>query len=51
MTKHPKVVMIACISPGSTSSDHTLNTLRYTSRLKSEAQAKAGKIVAEMIKR
>jgi hypothetical protein len=26
--------MIACISPGSSSADHTLNTLRYASRLK-----------------
>lgn len=24
-----KIVMIACISPGSSSADHTINTLRY----------------------
>ncbi len=24
-----KIVMIACISPGSSSADHSLNTLRY----------------------
>lgn len=30
-----KIVMIACISPGSASADHTLNTLRYAQRLKS----------------
>jgi kinesin family protein 2/24 len=30
-----KIVMIACINPGSTSADHTLNTLRYAIRLKS----------------
>jgi kinesin family member 2/24 len=24
-----KIVMIACINPGSSSSDHSLNTLRY----------------------
>ena len=24
-----KIVMIACINPGSSSADHTLNTLRY----------------------
>jgi kinesin family protein 2/24 len=30
-----KIVMIACISPGSACSDHTLNTLRYAQRLKS----------------
>lgn len=24
-----KIVMIACVSPGSSSADHTLNTLRY----------------------
>ena len=29
-----KVVMIACISPGSSSTDHSLNTLRYADRLK-----------------
>ena len=29
-----KVVMIACVSPGSSSSDHTINTLRYADRLK-----------------
>jgi kinesin family protein 2/24 len=26
--------MIACISPGFSSADHTLNTLRYAQRLK-----------------
>ena len=31
-----KVVMIACVCPGSTSADHTLNTLRYADRLKSK---------------
>lgn len=29
-----KIVMIACINPGSSSADHTLNTLRYADRLK-----------------
>jgi len=29
-----KVVMIACISPGSSSADHSLNTIRYADRLK-----------------
>lgn len=29
-----KIVMIACICPGSNSSDHTINTLRYADRLK-----------------
>lgn len=28
--------MIACINPGSSSSDHTVNTLRYAQRLKSD---------------
>ena len=32
-----KIVMIACINPGSTSADHTLNTLRYAQRLKSNS--------------
>ena len=26
--------MIACVSPGSSSADHTINTLRYADRLK-----------------
>jgi kinesin family protein 2/24 len=29
-----KIVMLACVCPGSTSADHTLNTLRYAERLK-----------------
>jgi len=29
-----KIIMLTCICPGSTSSDHTLNTLRYAERLK-----------------
>lgn len=32
-----KIVMIACINPGSSSADHTINTLRYASRLKSDS--------------
>jgi hypothetical protein len=28
------IVMIACLNPGSSSADHTLNTLRYAQRLK-----------------
>ena len=30
------IVMIACICPGSVSSDHSLNTLRYADRLKNK---------------
>jgi kinesin family protein 2/24 len=29
-----KIVMLACVCPGSSSADHTLNTLRYAERLK-----------------
>lgn len=29
-----KIIMLACVCPGSSSSDHTLNTLRYAERLK-----------------
>lgn len=29
-----KVIMIACTSPGSSSANHSLNTLRYADRLK-----------------
>lgn len=28
-----RIVMVACVSPGSSSADHTINTLRYCSRL------------------
>lgn len=31
-----KIVMIACVSPGSSSADHSLNTLRYAERLKDQ---------------
>ncbi len=29
-----RIVMIACVSPGQSSADHTINTLRYAERLK-----------------
>ena len=32
--KQIRIVMIACVSPGKNSADHTLNTLRYAERLK-----------------
>jgi len=32
-----KIVMIACINPGSSSADHTINTLRYAQRLKNDS--------------
>jgi len=35
-----RIVMIACVSPGNTSSDHTINTLRYAIRLKSNTVCK-----------
>jgi kinesin family protein 2/24 len=31
-----RLIMIACVCPGNSSSDHTLNTLRYADRLKSK---------------
>jgi len=36
-----KIVMIACINPGSGSSDHTINTMRYAERLKVDKGAGA----------
>jgi kinesin family member 2/24 len=33
-SKSSKIVMIACLNPGSSSSDHTINTMRYAERLK-----------------
>lgn len=35
-----RVVMIACVSPGKSSADHTLNTLRYAERLKERPGSK-----------
>ena len=35
-----KIVMIACINPGSQSADHTINTLRYAERLKVDKGSK-----------
>ena len=35
-----KIVMIACVCPGSKSADHSLNTLRYADRLKIREQSK-----------
>ena len=32
--------MIACVSPGSQHTDHTVNTLRYAIRLKSDKRVK-----------
>jgi len=29
-----KIIMLACVCPGISSSEHTLNTLRYAERLK-----------------
>jgi len=29
-----KIIMIACVGPGITSANHTINTLRYSDRLK-----------------
>lgn len=33
-TNKSKIIMLACVSPGSSSTDHSLNTLRYADRLK-----------------
>lgn len=32
-----KIIMLTCICPGSSSADHTLNTLRYAERLKEKS--------------
>lgn len=31
-----RVIMIACVCPGSSSADHSVNTLRYADRLKAK---------------
>ena len=38
-----KIVMISCINPGSSSADHTINTLRYAERLKTNTSKDAYK--------
>ncbi len=32
-----KIIMIACVSPGFSSANHTINTLRYSDRLKEKS--------------
>lgn len=44
-----KIVMIACINPGSSSADHTINTLRYAQRLKNDANTQANYANANQI--
>jgi kinesin family protein 2/24 len=39
-SQQSKIVMIACINPGSSSADHTINTLRYAERLKVDKGSK-----------
>ncbi len=39
-SERSKIIMIACISPGSSSADHSLNTLRYADRLKEKTGIK-----------
>lgn len=39
-SQQSKIVMIACINPGSSSADHTINTLRYAERLKTDKGSK-----------
>ena len=36
--ENTKIIMLACICPGSSSADHTLNTLRYAERLKERGE-------------
>ena len=35
--QNSKIIMIACVSPGYSSSNHTINTLRYADRLKEKS--------------
>jgi kinesin family protein 2/24 len=38
-----KIIMISCVSPGYTSANHTINTLRYADRLKEKTAAMSKK--------
>ena len=42
--------MIACVSPGNSSSEHTLNTLRYADRLKEGPSVKRDVFQKEKVK-
>ena len=40
--------MIACVSPGKTSAEHTINTLRYADRLKGRSEnVQEGQVIKE----
>lgn len=39
-----KIVMIACVGPGITSANHTINTLRYSDRLKEKSASQVSNI-------
>ena len=42
-----KIIMLACVCPGSSSADHTLNTLRYAERLKERGPSQYEKELQE----
>jgi kinesin family protein 2/24 len=42
-----KIVMIACVSPGYSSANHTINTLRYSDRLKEKTSSMINQIKKE----
>ena len=44
-----RIIMLACVSPGSSSADHTLNTLRYAERLKD--RPRSGNVVGTYMKK
>lgn len=39
-----KIVMIACVGPGITSANHTINTLRYSDRLKEKSASQVSNL-------
>ena len=39
-----RIVMIACVGPGITSANHSINTLRYSDRLKEKSNAQVSNI-------
>ena len=46
-----KIIMLACVCPGSSSADHTLNTLRYAERLKERNKYDEQSLPAPALKR
>jgi kinesin family protein 2/24 len=43
-----KIIMIACVSPAYNSANHSINTLRYSDRLKEKTSSQGGKPISQV---